>query len=285
MPSVKEYNIKLTSLKNTQKITKTMKMVSASKLRRAQEAQRNANLYAMRLNDLIGRLSATISTTAHPLLTRRSQLKKTMVVLFTSDRGLCGGFNNNMCKFLYNWMITNSEKKVEISFCGKRGFNYFRKRAICKKHYDNVTQKPNFSSASQIGKELINGFIAGEYDEIYLAYNFFKNPLSQKPSLQKLLPIEPGEIAQGSKLPAEYIFEPEQEKLLAMLLPRSVYFKIYYTLLENAAGEHGARMTSMDNATTNAKNLIKSYTLVRNRVRQASITRELSEIVAGAEAL
>ena len=287
MPSIKDYNVKLASLKNTKKITKTMKMVSASKLRRAQEAQRNAHQYAQRLNELISRLAASVASSAHPFLTQPTPVKNILALVFTSDRGLCGGFNNNLCKFTLNWV---NEKKAhnqsaDLSFCGRRGYAFFKNRTSCQKHYEGITAKPEFIAAGKIGDELSECFVGKKYDEIYLAYNVFKSALSQQPTIQKLFPVEPSEIAGGKAISSDYIFEPEEQKLLEMLLPRSIYFKIYYTLLENSAGEHGARMTAMDNATNNAEDLFSKYTLLRNRARQAAITTELTEIVAGAEAL
>ena len=287
MPSIKDYNVKLASLKNTKKITKTMKMVSASKLRRAQEAQRNAQQYARRLNELISRLAASVQSAAHPFLAQKSPVANVLVLVFSSDRGLCGAFNNNLCKFVHSWIHENSSNynSINLSFCGRRGYAFFRKRASIRKHYEEVTAKPDFAVASKIGDELSNSFVTKQYDEIYLAYNVFKSALSQRPTIQKLFPVEPSEIAGGTAISSDYIFEPEERDLLEMLLPRSIYFKIYYTLLENSAGEHGARMTAMDNATNNAEELIDQYTLLRNRARQAAITTELTEIVAGAEAL
>ena len=287
MPSIKEYNVKLASLKNTKKITKTMKMVSASKLRKAQEAQRNAKKYAERLHELIARLAASVESAAHPYLYQRFPVKKMLALVFTSDRGLCGGFNNNLCKFLASWCEERKKEgtSVDLSFCGRRGYSFFAKRVSTQKHYEGVTANPDFSVASKIGDDLSTLFTDDKYDEIYLANNEFKSALSQKPILQKLFPIEPAELEGGKAISADCIFEPKERELLEMLLPRSVYFKIYYTLLENSAGEHGARMTAMDNATNNADDLLEKYTLLRNRARQAAITTELTEIVAGAEAL
>ena len=287
MPSIKDYNVKLASLKNTKKITKTMKMVSASKLRRAQEGQRNAHKYALRLNELISRLAASVQSGAHPFLAQRTLANNILVLVFTSDRGLCGAFNNNLCKFTLNWV---NEKKansqsIDLSFCGRRGYAFFKRRASCRKHYEGVTAKAEFGTAAKIGEELSQLFVDKQYDAIYLAYNVFKSALSQQPKIQKLFPVEASEIAGGKAISSDYIFEPEQQKLLETLLPRSIYFKVYYTLLENSAGEHGARMTAMDNATNNAEDLFSKYTLLRNRARQAAITTELTEIVAGAEAL
>jgi F-type H+-transporting ATPase subunit gamma len=287
MPSIKEYDVKLKSLKNTQKMTKTMKMVSASKLRRAQDAQRNAMDYAARVEELIARLAASVESAAHPLLEQRTA-KRALILLYTSDRGLCAGFNNNLIKFTQRWLADNADTYpdgVDVSFCGRRGFSHFKRRVNVKTVYEESTAVPDFLTAREIGREIRKDFEEGVYDEVFLAYNIFKSALSQEPALNKLLPVEANVLEGGEKVNADYIFEPAQEEMLKSVLPRAVYFKIYNAFLENSAGEHGARMTAMDNATNNAQDLIKTYTLRRNRARQAAITTELTEIVAGAEAL
>lgn len=288
MPSLKEFDTKLASLKNTQKMTKTMKMVSASKLRRAQDAQRHAVLYEQHLKELIGRLAASVEAVAHPLLTPRSSVKNVLMLVITSDRGLCGGFNNNLVKQVYNWVREKETafENVYLSCCGRRGFMYFRTKVDVRTHYEEVTAKPDFVEAGKISTELAELFVNGEVDEVYMAYNLFKNALRQTPTIAKLLPIEPGEIERQEKgIALNYILEPAEPELLARLLPKSVNYKIYHALIENSAGEHGARMTAMDNATNNADSMIDIFTLKRNRARQAAITTELIEIVAGAEAL
>lgn len=289
MASIKEYDVKLKSLKNTRKMTKTMKMVSAGKLQKSLIAQRNARLYAAKLGELVSRLAAAVDASSHPLLTPRAPAAKALILLFTSDKGLCGGFNNNLIKHVHQWIGANRDRfeKISLSFCGRRGYMFFRSRADVLEHYEGVTQKPSFLDATRIGEALSRIFLDGEYDEVYLAYNTFHSALSQKPTLMKLLPIEPQEVTGGraEQFSLDYIFEPEMKNLLAELLPRIMYFKLYYTLLENAAGEHGARMTAMDNATRNANSMVDRYTLLRNRARQAAITTELIEIISGAEAL
>lgn len=285
MPTIKEYNQKINSLKNTQKITRTMKMVSASKLRKAQQAQVNAKLYAQNLKKLTARIA---SSADHPLFEERKSVNNILILIFTSDKGLCGAFNNNAHKKVESWIRKNegNHQKVDLSFCGKRGFMYFQKRHSVYKNYENVTVTPRFDDAEKIGIDLKNSFENGDYDEIYVAYNEFFSPLSQVTLFEKILPIDPKAlISQGNELSSEYIFEPEVEKLLDYLIDHYLYFKIYFALLENAAGEHGARMTSMDSATKNTIELTEKYTLSRNRARQAAITTELTEIVAGAEAL
>ncbi len=288
MPSLKEYKTKLSTFKNTAKMTKTMKLVSASKLRQMFHAQSRSKAYAQELKALIARLAASVSATSHPLLHPQPEVKNVLVLLLTSDKGLCGSFNHNMNKALLNWINLHKRQyaKIDVSCCGKRGYMFFRNRVAIKKYYENVTTKPSFMKAEAIGQELVHLFLSGSYDQIYLAYNQFFNPLLQTPLIEQLLPIDPETLLRGGKaFPAPYIFEPKQKDLLEFLIPRYFYFHVYFALLENSAGEHGARMTAMDKASQNATELIELYTLLRNRARQAAITKELIEIVSGAEAL
>jgi F-type H+-transporting ATPase subunit gamma len=285
---MKEYNDKLQSLKNTSKMTKTMKMVSASKLRRAQESQKRAVDYDRRLKELVGRLAASVDASTHPLLQKRAEQKNVLLLVYTSDRGLCGGFNNNLIRMVTNWVGENRNlyDTITLSFLGKRGYGHFRNRETVGTHYEGVTASPAMHEAVDIGEALAREFLEGTYDAIYLAHNIFNSPLSQTPHMHPLLPFTSTAFLEGGDpIPHDYIFEPTQQELLNRLLPRILYFEIYFALLENAAGEHGARMTAMDSATSNAMDMIDRYTLLRNRARQAAITTELIEIVAGAEAL
>lgn len=288
MPSLKEYKAKLASLNNTRKITKTMKMVAASRLNKAMDAQRKALLYATKLKEVIGRLAAGVDSTAHQLLEERAQVKTVLLIVVTSDKGLCGGFNNNLIKAINRWMHHPSRagQQVHFAFCGRRGWLAFRGRNRTFKHYENVTGRPRSADAVRIAGEACEAFRGGQFDEVHIAYNHFINPLAQKPTFDQLLPIFPHEVAAGEeKLNTNMLLEPSEGELLTLLIPKTVEFDIYFALLENAAGENGARMTAMDNATTNANQMITLYTLLRNRARQASITKELIEIVSGAEAL
>lgn len=290
MISIKEYNKKIGSLKNTRKMTKTMKMVSASKFKKAYKAQSNALDYARKLQELISRLSSSGGQKSHPLVKVRERVNKVLVLVFTSDKGLAGGFNNNLIRKVRNWGKDNSSKYTQIamSFLGRRGYMSFRRSQTVHKYYENITVKPNFADALSVANEVAESFIKGEFDEIYLAYNRFNSPLSQEPTIEKFLPLDPaaltkGKEAQGSN--ADYEYEPEEGELISFLIPKFLNFKIYFTLLENAAGEHGARMSAMDKASQNTADLIDRYTLLRNRARQAAITTELIEIISGAEAL
>lgn len=287
MIGIKEFNKKIGSLKNTRKMTKTMKMVSASKFKRAYKAQANAQIYAEKLTDLISRLSLA-SDGQHPLMQTRKVNNNVLMVVFTSDKGLCGGFNNNLIRAVRHWQKDHPSKyvKMDYSFCGKRGFMVFRRHVSVKKHYENITLKPNFSDAINLGNDLSEAFIKGEYDEIYLAYNRFNSPMSQEPIIEKILPLNQEAVVDQQKaVVVDYEYEPSQNELFKFLVPKYLNFKIFYTLLENAAGEHGARMSAMDKASSNTSDLIDRYTLLRNRARQASITTELIEIISGAEAL
>lgn len=288
MASLKDLNLKIVSLKNTQKMTKTMKLVAASKLRRAQQAQENARDFALRLDDLLLGLAANPPGQPHPLMVARKPARKALVLFVVSDRGLCAGFNNNLCRHTTRWLADHAKTfdALEMSFCGRRGFNFFKNHAKVRRHYEGVTDKPRFEAAQGIANEVMESFLSGEYDIVYLAYNHFKSTLVQTPTLEQLLPIGGGPD-EGDDKPAarNYLYEPDPEVLLAGLLPNAVRFRVFHALLENAAGEHAARMTAMDNATRNAKDMIQFYTLKRNRERQAAITKELIEIVTGAESL
>ncbi len=288
MPTVKEYKNKLNSLKNIEKITRTMKLVAASKLRQALVNQTNAKNYATELVALMSRLAASTEHASHPLLKAHPTVKNILILILTSDRGLAGGFNNNLNKKIFAWIRENRRRfdRIDLSFCGKRGYIFFRSRGNVKTFYEGVTVKPDFLQASKIGEELMALYESGQYDEVYLAYNRFINPLSQLPVIEKFLPIEAQSIlSHANPLTSDYIFEPNQPELLRVLIPRYFFFRLYYSFLENSAGEHGARMTAMDKASQNASELRDRYTLLRNRARQASITKELIEIVSGAEAL
>lgn len=265
-----------------------MKMVSASKLRKAHQAQAKAKLYAHNLTALTSRISASVDPAHHPLLLARRPVQKVLILVITSDKGFCGAFNHNANRRVASWIQENRDRhqQIDISCCGKRGYLFFQKRESIKTHYDDVTENPQFADAMSIGQDLSRSFTTGEYDEIYLSYNQFFNPLSQKTVFEKILPIDADALTgERIKEKTEYIFEPEAAQLLEFLIPHFLDFKIYFALLENSAGEHGARMSAMDSAAKNASELIDRYTLWRNRARQAQITTELTEIIAGAETL
>lgn len=288
MPSLKEYKAKLVSLGNTRKMTKTMKMVAASKLYRAMDAQRKAQRYAIKLSDLAHRLAGSLGHAAHPLLARTPEPKKALMLIIMSDKGMCGGFNNHLIRHIARWLQMPQQmmKSFKMSFVGRRGWIFFRNRVAVETKYEHITQRPTLADAQRITDDLSNAFLSGAADEIFIAYNHFNNPLSQRPIIRKILPMEPVHaIIDLPKVRDDLIIEPHKDEILAFFLPKILNFEIYFALLENAAGENGARMTAMDSATTNATKMIRTYTLLRDRARQASITKELIEIVSGAEAL
>lgn len=288
MPSLKDLNNKIASLRNTQKMTKTMKLVSASKMRRAINAQSNARVYGDEMRALLGNVAGRVgASSTHPLLTPRFPVKRVHAVVVMSDRGLCGGFNNNLARFTTRW-IEEQRRTVEsvgLSFCGRRGYAFFRNRCDVVKHYEGTTERPAYATAAAIADELMAQYSAGIYDAIYVIYNRFKSALSQISTVMPLLPISANAAGASVASKGDMIFEPAEADLMGLLLPQAIRFGVFSALLENAAGEHAARMTAMESASKNASEMIERYTLERNRARQAAITKELIEIVTGAESL
>jgi len=289
MPTLKEFNVKLTRLRSTRKLTKTMKLVSVNKLRRAQEAEKRVGLIASRLSNVLCHIGGTVAEGEHALVTPRKSIKTVMTLVITSDRGLCGGFNNNLIKAVAAWVRDqeSNNRIVLLSCCGRRGFSFFKTRATIDRHYEEVMGRPDFTHAHRIARGLQAAFTGGRVDEVYLAYNATQGTLSQKPLIERLVPMNTKELACQSpgKQSAGWLLEPSVEGLLNALLPRIVSLKVYLALLNSSAGEHSARMKAMEQASSNADTLIRQITLERNRARQAQITTELTEIVAGAEAL
>jgi F-type H+-transporting ATPase subunit gamma len=287
MATLKAIRKRIGSVRNTQQITKAMKMVSAAKLRRAQEAAVQARPYAEKMTDLLKNVAARVSSEAHPLLKPREE-KKIHLVVFTSDRGLCGGYNANLIRAAEAFIRKNAgEKEIELTLVGRRGADHFRRRnARIAGRYTEILGKPADELAAEIALKLIKRFMGGDTDAVYILYSRFRSALSQVPTLERLLPVALAESdANEREQQTEYLYEPGVQELLASLLPRITDVAVQRALLEATASEHGARMTAMDSATTNAAKMIGSLTLQMNRARQASITRELMEIVGTAEAL
>jgi F-type H+-transporting ATPase subunit gamma len=286
MATLKAIRKRISSVRNTQQITKAMKMVSAAKLRRAQEAAVAARPYAEKMTELLKNVTARVSGEVHPLL-RASDEKKIDLVLFTSDRGLCGGYNANLIRAAEAFIRKNSgDKKIELTLVGRKGADHFRRRrAAIVDRYIGILATPADELAAQIAHKLIARFLNGETDAVYILYSRFRSALSQVPTLEKLLPIALTSSETEAQQLTEYLYEPGVQQLLASLLPRITDVAAQRALLEATASEHGARMTAMDSATSNAAKMIGSLTLQMNRARQASITRELMEIVGTAEAL
>jgi len=287
MATLKVIRKRISSIRNTQQITKAMKMVSAAKLRRAQEAAVRARPYAEKMTELLKNVSARVSSEAHALLQPREE-KKIQLVLFTSDRGLCGGYNANLIRAAEAFMRKNAgDKEIEITLVGRKGADHYRRRrANIVDRYIGILAKPADELAAEIAEKLTARFVAGETDAVYILYSSFRSALSQVPTLEKLLPVALAETSESeAQQQTEYLYEPGVQELLASLLPRITDVALQRALLEATASEHGARMTAMDSATTNASKMMGSLTLQMNRARQASITRELMEIVGTAEAL
>ena len=285
MATLKAIRKRIGSVRNTQQITKAMKMVAAAKLRRAQEAAVEARPYAGKMTDLLSNLAARVTSEAHPLLMLREE-KRISLLLLTSDRGLCGGYNANLIRAAESFIRRQGAgKEIQLALVGRKAADYFRRRrAEIADRYANILATPAEELSSEIAQKMIARFINGETDAVYILYSRFRSALSQVPTLEKLLPVTRAE-QRGEEQLIEYLFEPGVEALLSSLLHRVVEVALYRALLEAAASEHGARMTAMDSATTNAGKMIGSLTLQMNRARQASITRELMEIVGTAEAL
>jgi F-type H+-transporting ATPase subunit gamma len=285
MATLKAIRKRIGSIRNTQQITKAMKMVAAAKLRRAQDAALRARPYAEKMAALLRNLSGRVSGEAHPLLTAREE-KRVDLVLLTADRGLCGGYNANMIrageKFIQN---RGRDKETNLILVGRKGVDYFRRRKIeAAERYLQTASIPAEQLADQLAQKVIVRFLGQETDAIYILYSHFRSALSQVPTLEKLIPVaSAAEEDEGQ--PIEYLFEPGVEQLLSSLLPKIVEVGIFRALLEAAASEHGARMTAMDSATSNAAEIMGYLTLQMNRARQAAITKELLEVVSTAEAL
>jgi F-type H+-transporting ATPase subunit gamma len=288
VPSLRDIRTRIGSVKSTRQITKAMKMVAAAKLRRAQDAILKTRPYAMLLEQTLSRVAsraAAEETVAHPLLAPRAQ-RTAEVVVITSDRGLAGGFNSNIARRTQRFLTESADRfeRVELATVGRKGRDFFRARKLAvRKDFTGVNTDLRYEKAEALAAEYTQRYLDGEVDAVFLAYNEFKSAISQKPVVFQLLPIEtePAEAAAG----IDFKYEPSREALLADLLPRHVAMQVWRALLESAASEHGARMSAMESATKNAEEMIGLLTLQYNRARQAYVTKELMEIVSGAEAL
>ena len=288
MPNLRDIKRRLKSVKNTQQITKAMKLVSASKLRKAQEAIMATRPYALKLMDVLNHLSARCNHDAHPLLDNRNG-KNWLVLTITSDRGLCGGFNGSIIRKTLQVINDNKEQDVQLITAGKKGYAIFKNKDNEILHdHSGWTRDFNYLKATEIGATIASLFIEKAIDRVYVIYNEFKSVMQQEVVLEQLLPIVPENLdasEKGDIKAVDYIYEPEEETILGTLLERYMTVEIYRAFLESSASEHGARMTAMDSATRNAGEMIGGLTLTYNKARQAYITKELIEIVNGAEAL
>lgn len=281
MASLKAIRKRILSVRSTQQITKAMKMVAAARLRRAQEAAIAARGYSTRLAELAAVLRAQGEGDGEPLLAEPTERARVAIVLVSSDRGLCGGYNSNLFRRVEAFLGELAAGDVPFTVVGRKGVEYFKRRGYSIHQRHNLQGPSPEELAAGIASEVLSAFAAGEVAEAFVAYNRFRSALSQVPVVERLVPVELPEPRRRE----EYLIEPGLRDVLGRLLPRLVEVRLRQAFLEAAASEHGARMTAMENATNNAGEMIERLTLVMNRARQAMITKELMEIVSGAEAL
>jgi F-type H+-transporting ATPase subunit gamma len=292
MATLREVRNRISGVKKTQKITKAMKMVAAAKMRRAQSAAIAARPYANKLKELLDHLLAQLPDSPGPLLVGR-KIRRLALVVVTADRGLCGAFNANILKVTIEHLVQkypgwNENGQVTIICVGKKGADFFSrgKYTVGSKHL-GVTGALTFAAAREIARRVVQGYLAGDYDQVEIIYNEFKNVLQQRIVVKPYLPLGPGTGGSEAKsAPAtDYLYEPSRKRILEAIVPKHLNFEIWRALLESNAAEQGARMAAMDNATENADEIIRALQLQYNKARQASITKELLEVVSGAEAL
>jgi F-type H+-transporting ATPase subunit gamma len=285
MASLRDIRTRIGSVKNTRQITNAMKMVSAAKLRRATEAAVSARPYQQMLSATLRRVAAAATDVEDPLMQSRTEVTRVLVVILGTDRGLCGGFNGNLNRKTEQQLrqLKADGKQLTILTYGRKARDYFKLRGFELAASRSTTPAKFTESVAELAAELTHGFVSGEYDEVFLAYNQFRNALVQTPTFSTALPLALEGESEANAI--EYAYEPSGDEILSVLLPLYLRTLLLQALLETEAGEHAARMAAMDNATRNANDLIKSLTLEYNRGRQAAITKELIEIVSGAEAL
>jgi len=290
MPSLIDIRRRIRATKSTQQITKAMKMVSSSKLRRAQERILSSRPYAQELLRVFNNLATRVDPSAHALLKDDPRPARTLLVVITADRGLCGGFNSNVIKgasqFLTDHKVDQPGRDVALALVGRKGRDFFLRRGFDVLYEEaGLFQNVTFSHAQAIAKSCIDEFLGPDISSVYLVYNEFRSVISQRVVVERLLPIPKLEPQSAAMDSVDYLFEPSPAELLNTLLPYHVAVQVMRALLESSAAEHAARMTAMDAATRNAKDMVDRLTLYMNKVRQASITREIIEIVAGAQSV
>ncbi len=284
MPSTLDLRRRIRSVKNTQQITRAMKMVAAAKLRRAQDRMLAARPYAGALHQMLQSVASRVDAETHPLLQRREE-KNVLLLVVTGDKGLAGAFNMNVIKAAQSALAERPWENVQLLPVGRKGNDFFRRRGTAIRWQAiNVFQALSLETAQEIAKIIIDDYAEAKIDAVYVVFNEFRSMISQRVEMRRLLPIDlPPRRAGDSEI--EYLYEPEPERILGILLPRYLEFQLYRVLLESAAAEHAARMTAMESATKNASDMIDRLTLTYNRIRQAAITKEIIEIVSGAAAL
>ena len=287
MPSLIDLRRRIRAVKNTQQITKAMKMVAASKLRRAQERIVSARPYALQMQRVLSRVASRVDPSTHPLLALGEQrpASKTLIVVVTADKGLCGSFNTNIIKAAGGF-IRASQQVCTLGLVGRKGRDFFGRRGF-EVLYEQIGifQKLRYQDAQAIAQTAIEAFVAERVDRVVVVYNEFKSVMSQRVVVEQLLPIARADVGGPAELEVDYLYEPAPQEIFNQLLPRFIEVQVYRALLESNAAEHAARMTAMDTATNNSADMISSLTLYLNKVRQAAITREIIEVVSGAQAL
>lgn len=286
MASLRNIKRRITSVTSTQKITRAMKMVAAAKLRRAQEAILHARPYAFRMRDLVNSLALRAEQDAHPLFRRGTGQGRVELIVVTSDRGLCGAFNSNVVNHTMATIKESfADRDVEITVIGRKGAELLKRRpCTIRAAYTDVAGSAALDTASTIIEDVSAGFARGDIDEVHCIYNEFRSAISQNITCEQLLPFEAAP-AEGDRLLIDYLYEPDATQVFEVLLGRHIRIQLHRIVQESAASEHGARMTAMDSATTNAGEMIDKLTLLYNRLRQDVITKELIEVISGAEAI
>jgi F-type H+-transporting ATPase subunit gamma len=283
MPALIDIRRRIRSVRSTQQITKAMKMVSAARLRRAQEAMFAARPYARKMLEVLNSLASRANPEAHPLLQDRGR-GRVLLVVITGDKGLCGAFNANIIRSAMRFVAEQPADSVELALVGRKGRDFFRRRAFrVRTEQVGLFSTLRYAAARELASGLVQAFCAGEVDQVYLVYNEFKSVIQQRLAVERLLPIERHAL-RPQEPSFDHVYEPSPEGIFARILPKHVEIQVWRALLESYAAELGARMTAMDSATNNASEMIDRLTLYMNKVRQAAITKEIIEVVSGAGA-
>ena len=289
MPSLIDFRRRIRAVKSTQQITKAMKMIAASRLRKAQDRVLNARPFARQMLRVLNSLATRVDSSKHPLLAERDDQRpgaRKLLVVMTADKGLCGSFNTNIIKEAARYIADSPGREIALGLVGRKGRDFFRRRGFDVRYEAvNVFSRLSYEDAQELAQAVTLQFTTGEADGVYLLYNEFKSVLQQRIVVERLLPIPRLEDADPEMAHVDYLYEPSAAVIYDELLPRHVEIQVFRALVESAAAEHAARMTAMDSASKNAADVIESLTLHMNKVRQASITREIIEVVSGAQAL
>jgi F-type H+-transporting ATPase subunit gamma len=288
MATLRDVKRKISAVKKTQQITRAMNMVAAAKLRTTQQQLNQFMPYAGKLTEIMDRLATGVEPEGFPLLIAHEEVHKVELISITADRGLCGGFNTNLIAAAERFLKEKEQQGLEVSLStiGRKGRDYFRRRKVTKRdQYIGLLNRPNLGDARTVGQKVMDLFLSHEVDEVYLCYGRFINMATQRPVIKRLLPIASDAVAGVEKEQIEYLFEPSLTGVLNDLLPNYIHLQLLEAFFQTAVSEHAARMTAMDNAVSNCKEMVRSLTLIYNKARQASITKELMDIVGGVEAL